>query len=179
MKRSILVNKKCQKEGKITEHYYYPITEKIECAECIRTERKIRYKNPINKQQDLSYNKKWRKSHKPIVRNYELERKLKKTKLVYNFDQAKKDFIIQNLEALQLLHNNYNITMSFEKIKNDIGNINNTTISKIYDRVAKNCRRIALKHHTKIDVRNMDLNLVLNIIPTIKKDFYNIINNKK
>lgn len=177
MKRSILINKKCQVEGKITEHYYYPITEKIECAECIRINRRNRYKNPISKKQDISYNKIWRKNNKPKVKNYESERKLKKHKLIYNFEQAKKDFIIQILTAIQLLYNNYNINMSFEEIKKDIGNINNTTISKIYDNISKNCRKKASKNYDKLTLRNMDLKLVKDIIPNIKHSFYKNINN--
>ena len=158
MRKSILVKKKCDVEGKVTEHYHYPETDKNICATCRRAYRLNRYHNDAQvKSNDLKYNKSWKHKHPEKVLQYEFEKDLKKQKIKFNYDNAKKDFIVMNLAKLQMLYNIYGLTMSSNSLMKNIGDINDTTVSKILMNVTKMCRIKALKTYRSIDIKKMDL----------------------
>lgn len=158
MRKSIIVRKKCAVEGKVTEHYHYPETDKCICASCTREYRLNRYHNdPKVKANDLKYNKKWKARNPDRVSQYEFEKNLKKKKIKVNFENAKKDFIVMNLPKLQTLYNVYGLTMNAPTLMSHIGNINNTTVSKIMMSVVKMCRAKALKKYGKATIKDMDL----------------------
>ena len=158
MRKSIIIKKKCAIEGKITEHYHYPETDKTTCAACIRAYRLNRYHSNINvKKADIAYNKNWKIEHPDRVLHYKFETKLKKKKIKVNFDNAKKDFIVMNLPKLQLIHNIYGLEMFAPTLINSITNINNTTVSKIMMGIIKVCRNQAIKKYGTIQINKMDL----------------------
>jgi len=158
MRKSIIIRKKCAAEGKVTEHYFYPETDKCICASCTREYRLNRYHgDPKVKANDLKYNKKWKAKNPEKVSQYEFEKNLKKSKIRVNFENAKKDFIVMNLAKLQTLHNIYGLTMSAQSLMTYIGDINDTTVSKIMMNIVKMCRVKALKKNDKATVKGMDL----------------------
>lgn len=158
MRKSIIVKKKCQVENKVTEHYHYPETDSTICASCRRQYRLNRYHNNENaRKNDLRYNKSWKKKHPERVSEYASERKLKLQKIKFNFENAKKDFIVMNLTKLQSLYSTYGLTMHPHELMTAIGNINNTTVSKILMNVVKSCRLQALKKYSKSEVKRMDI----------------------
>jgi len=157
MRKSVIVKRKCQKEGKMTEHYHYPESDKTICAECRRTYRLERYYfNDVARKNDNKYNKKWKERNAKKVELYAEERKLKIQKIRFNFDNAKKDFIVNNITRIQLLHDSYGIPMRTEELMKAIKNINNTTISKIMRDIASHCRKTASKMFHQQTVKNMD-----------------------
>lgn len=158
MRKSIIIRKKCSIEGKVTEHYHYPESDKTFCAACRRTYRLNRYHNDAQvKSSDLKYNKTWKHKHPEKVLQYEFEKDLKRKKIKFNYDNAKKDFIVMNLTKLQALYNIYELPMSSHSLMRYIGDINDTTVSKILMNVVKMCRIKSLKKCNLTDIKYKDI----------------------
>lgn len=161
MRKSIITKQKCKKENRVTEHYYYPEEDKTFCAECRRSYRLNRFHNDlVARNNDLKYNSKWRKKNPKKVKKYAAERKLKQEKIRFNFDNAKKDFIVNNISRIQNIHDTYDVRMDTQELMSSIKNINHTTISRIMLDIAKECRRRALIMYHPKTVKQMDKHVI-------------------
>lgn len=161
MRKSIITKQKCQKEDRVTEHYYYPEEDKAICAECRRSYRLNRFHNdPVARKNDLKYNTKWKKKNPNKVKKYAAERKLKEEKIRFNFDNAKKDFIVNNISRIERIYDAYDVRMDTQHLMKAIKNINHTTISRIMLDIAKECRRKALSMYHHKTVKQMDKHII-------------------